>query len=70
MRKYLFSQLIPSLGVKFEDMYVGKLIDVVDYMGKWVNAIVKWVDKTSEMITVLMDSGLELEITKADIVIL
>ena len=56
------------IGVKFEDMFVSKLIDVVDYMSKWRNAIVKKVDKKNEKITVVMESGLELELTKDDIV--
>lgn len=49
-------------------MYVGKLIDVIDYMSKWRNSIVQKVDKKGEKITVIMESGLELELTKDDIV--
>ena len=57
-----------SIGVKFEDMFVSKLIDVLDYMSKWRNGIVKKVDRKAEKITVVMESGLELELTKDDIV--
>lgn len=49
-------------------MYVGKLIDIIDYMSKWRNSIVKKVDKKTESITVFMESGLEAELTKNDIV--
>lgn len=49
-------------------MYVGKLIDIIDYMSKWRNSIVKKVDKKIESITVFMESGLEAELTKNDIV--
>ena len=51
-------------------MFVSKLIDVVDYMSKWRNGIVKKVDKKGEKVTVVLESGLELELTKDDIVLL
>lgn len=54
--------------LNFDDMYVGKLIDVVDYLSKWTNAIVTNVDFEKEMIQVVVDGDLEMEFTKADIV--
>lgn len=49
-------------------MHVGKLIDVVDYLSKWTNAIVTKVDKKKNMFQVVVDGDLEMEFTKDDIV--
>jgi hypothetical protein len=49
-------------------MAVGKLIDVVDFMSKWTNAIVIKVDKNKKMMEVVVDGDLEMEITKEAIV--
>lgn len=54
--------------VKFEDMEVGKLVDVVDYLSKWTNAIVVKVDKEKQYVGVVVDGDLEMEFTKDDIV--
>lgn len=52
----------------FDDMYVGKLIDVVDYLSKWTNAIVTKLDKGKQMMQVVIDGDLEMEFAKSDIV--
>lgn len=52
----------------FEDIYVGRLVDVIDFLSKWTNAIVTNVDKKKEMIQIVVDGGLEMELTKTDIV--
>ena len=49
-------------------MTVGKLIDVIDFMSKWTNAIVIKVDKNKKMMQVVVDGDLEMEITKEAIV--
>lgn len=49
-------------------MYIGKLIDVVDYLSKWTNAIVTKLDKGKNMMQVVIDGDLEMEFTKSDIV--
>lgn len=43
-------------------MFVGRLIDAVDFLGKWTNAIVTRVDKKNEMITVVVDGNLEMQL--------
>lgn len=40
------------------------MIDVMDFMSKWTNAIVKKVDKTK--IEVIVEGGLEMEIQKSE----
>lgn len=47
-------------------MKVGMLIDWVDFMSKWTNAIVTKVQK--DMIEVVVDGDLEIELLKEDIV--
>lgn len=44
-------------------MYVGKLIDVVDYLSKWTNAIVTHINKDKQLIKVVVDGDLEMEFT-------
>lgn len=48
-------------------MYVGKLIDVVDYLSKWTNAIVTHLNKDKQLIKVVVDGDLEMEFTWGDI---
>ena len=57
-----------TLDFVFEDMQQGKLIDVVDFMSKWTNAIVKRVDKNKKIMQVIMEGDFEMEITKEAIV--
>mmetsp|Transcript_32908 Transcript_32908/g.37689 ORF Transcript_32908/g.37689 Transcript_32908/m.37689 type:complete len:231 (+) Transcript_32908:484-1176(+) len=54
-------------GITFEDMFVGKLIDAVDFLSKWTNAIVTRVDKKNGMITVIVDGNLEMQMKREDI---
>lgn len=64
----IFKSLTESLVLTFDDMYVGKLIDVVDYLSKWTNAIVTKLDKGKQMMQVVIDGDLEMEFAKSDIV--
>ena len=56
------------IAVKYEDLEVGTLVDVVDYMSKWTNAIVTKAE--DDWIQVVVDGDLEMELMKEDIVCL